>query len=114
MEYHVKVTEKVVDAGYNGTYRNIPSQRKPEFSVGSGANVIPVNGLSSALMSWESFVIIGGGKTGMDSVIYLIENHVNPDCIHWIIPNDHWMINRENLMCYVNDTDAITRNQHIR
>lgn len=44
----------------------------------------------------KSFVVLGGGKTGMDTVVYLQrEMGISPESICWIIPNDSWMFRRE-------------------
>lgn len=40
------------------------------------------------------YVIIGAGKTAMDSVLWLLEHGVDPDRIRWIRPRDAWMIDR--------------------
>ena len=40
-------------------------------------------------------LIIGGGKTGIDAILYLIENDVTPENIQWIVPNDSWFIVRD-------------------
>ena len=42
------------------------------------------------------YVIIGGGKTGIDAGIWLLENLVDPDAIHWVRPRDAWLMRREN------------------
>ena len=42
------------------------------------------------------YVIVGGEKTGLDAVIWLLENHVDPDAIHWVRPRDAWLMRREN------------------
>jgi len=42
------------------------------------------------------FVVLGAGKTAMDSIVYLQTTaKVKPDDIAWVIPNDVWMIRRE-------------------
>merc|ERR1711981_868339 len=44
----------------------------------------------------KKYVVLGCGKTGMDTVVYLQETmKVKPDDITWVIPNDVWMIARE-------------------
>ncbi|CAD7937269.1 unnamed protein product [Amoebophrya sp. A25] len=44
------------------------------------------------------FVIIGAGKTGMDSVVYLQETlQVRPEDIAWVMPSDMWITARENI-----------------
>ena len=40
-------------------------------------------------------LIIGGGKTGIDAILYLIENDVASENIQWIVPNDSWYIVRD-------------------
>lgn len=44
----------------------------------------------------KKFVVLGAGKTGMDSVVYLQRSmKVDPDDIAWVIPNDVWMLRLE-------------------
>ena len=31
------------------------------------------------------YVVIGAGKTGLDAILYLLDHHVNPEKIHWVI-----------------------------
>ena len=38
----------------------------------------------------ERYMIVGGGKTGIDAALYLLDHGVNPDTISWVIPNDSW------------------------
>ena len=57
---------------------------------------MPLNGLPNVQKPPASYVIIGGGKTGIDAVLWLLENDVNPDIIQWIMPRDAWLIDRKN------------------
>lgn len=41
-------------------------------------------------------MIIGGGETGIDAVLWLLENQIDPDHITWIMPRDAWLIDRKN------------------
>jgi hypothetical protein len=42
-----------------------------------------------------TYVVLGCGKTGMDAVVYLVnELKVKPENIAWVIPRDVWVINR--------------------
>lgn len=84
---------KIVDATYFGT--TIPALHEPSFSVDAGATLIPLNDLPRRAAGAEDFVVIGGGKTAMDAVIWLLEHRVAPDRIRWVRPRDSWMINRE-------------------
>ena len=83
---------KVVDATYFGT--NIPALHKPSFEVEDGATMIPVNDLPRHVDGAADFVIIGGGKTAMDAVVWLLENRVAPSRIRWVRPRDSYMMNR--------------------
>ena len=38
---------------------------------------------------------LGAGKTGIDAVLFLLNQNVEADKITWIIPNDPWLINRD-------------------
>lgn len=93
LEYKVKVNKKTVDATY--IEPGIPSLHKPDFGVSPGVNLIPINGLSHTKSPWERYVVIGGGKTGIDAVLFLLSNLVEADHITWIIPNDYWLLNRK-------------------
>ena len=43
----------------------------------------------------KKYLIIGGGKTGIDAVLYLLDHGVYPDRLMWVIPNDAWFLNRK-------------------
>ena len=38
---------------------------------------------------------MGAGKTGIDAVLFLLENSVDPEHIIWITPNERWLVNRD-------------------
>lgn len=88
--------EKIVDATYFGT--NIPALHDPSFEVDEGATMIPVNELPRHVAGAEDFVIIGGGKTAMDAVIWLLENRVHPDRIRWVRNRDSYLIDRKSVV----------------
>ena len=52
-------------------------------------------GLATVRDSYSDYVIVGGGKTGIDGVLHLLDHGVNPDKISWIVPNDSWFFNRD-------------------
>ena len=45
--------------------------------------------------TFNEYLIVGGGKTGVDAVLYLLDHGVDPDKITWIVPNDSWFLNRD-------------------
>ena len=53
-----------------------------------GVRLIPVNDLVRNDRPAGGYVVIGGGKTGMDACNWLLDNGVDPDDISWIKPRD--------------------------
>ena len=94
-EYEVKVHKKIVDCTYLKT--SVPATHTPNFDVAEGAVFIPINELPNTATDSAQYVIIGGGKTGIDACLWLLENKVSPDRITWIVSRDAWLINRQNI-----------------
>lgn len=92
--YAVTVREKIVDATWLKT--TVPSTHVPNFEISDGVEMMPLNDLPKIKRQPSRYVIIGGGKTGIDAVVWLLENHVDPDQIHWVCPRDAWLMRREN------------------
>ena len=91
--YQVEVRRKLVDATHCET--RVPSTSQPNFTVEEEVNFVPVNGLGTLRDSYDHYMIVGGGKTGIDAVLHLLDHGVNPDRIGWIVPNDSWFFNRD-------------------
>lgn len=91
--YSVKVREKIVDATWLKT--TVPSTHTPNFEIADGVKLMPLNDLPTVAEKPSRYVIVGGGKTGIDAVIWLLENHVDPDAIHWVRPREAWLMRRE-------------------
>ena len=51
------------------------------FSQDVRENCVPINELGSLKRSYEEFVVIGNGKTGIDAVLYLLNQGVLPSSI---------------------------------
>jgi hypothetical protein len=92
-KHHVNVAAKTVDATYLNT--TVPSTHTPNFTVDDGVQFMPLNNLPNVTAPPAGYVIVGGGKTGIDAVIFLLEKQVNPDNITWIMPRDAWLIDRK-------------------
>ena len=73
----------------------VPATRPPEYGVSDKTNCIPVNKLAYIKTPWKRYVVIGAGKTGIDAVLHLLDNNVDPKKIVWIVPNDCWFFNRD-------------------
>jgi hypothetical protein len=93
-EFQVKVNKKTVDATYLKT--TVPSTHTPNFSVAPEVNFMALNDLPKIENPPAGFVVVGGGKTGIDACLWLLENKVDPDKITWIVSRDAWLIDRKN------------------
>ena len=91
-KYEFRASRKFVDATYLNV--TVPSQREPDFEVRNGARAVAVNQLPKVVAEHRNFVIVGSGKTGMDAVLFLLTNRVDPDRITWVMPSDAWMFSR--------------------
>ncbi len=94
-KYKVKVHKKIVDCTYLKT--SVPATHTPNFEIAEGTAFIPINELPNTKTDSAEYVIIGGGKTGIDACLWLLENNVGPDRITWIVSRDAWLINRQNI-----------------
>ena len=86
---------KQVDAGYMQV--EVPATRDPDYAVDSGVTCVPVNALAKVAGPGRIYSIIGGGKTAMDAVLWLLSNEVEAKNIHWVRPRDSWILNRANI-----------------
>ena len=92
----ITVRRKLVDATWFQT--SVPSTHTPPFAIAPGTR-FAIPGQLPAL--WKDagnlpdhYIVLGGGKTAMDSVVWLIEAGVPPEKIGWVRPRDSWMFNR--------------------
>lgn len=92
----VHVRRKLVDGTWFQT--SVPATHKPAFEIAEGARLAIPGDLPSLWLDTgklpEHFVIIGGGKTAMDTGVWLLEAGVAPERIGWVRPRDSWMFNR--------------------
>lgn len=96
-EQTITVRRKLVDATFYQT--SVPSTHKRAFAVDEGVAITIPGGLPELWKDPASipgnFVILGGGKTAMDTGVWLIEAGVDPTRIHWVRPRDSWLNNRK-------------------
>lgn len=85
---------KTVDTTFLRTA--VPSTHTPSFSIAEGVRFMPLNDLVALKEPPSDYVIIGGGKTGMDACLWLLAQGVDPDLIRWIMPRDGWLLDRKN------------------
>lgn len=94
---NIKVRRKLVDATFYQT--SVPSTHKRPFTETGGVEVVPPGELPGL---WkrptdlpDHYVVLGAGKTAMDTVIWLIQGGVDPDAISWVRPRESWLWNRD-------------------
>jgi hypothetical protein len=90
----VSVRRKVVDATHAQTA--VPSTHAPKYELGPGVNCVPLNHLPGIRRPHAAYTVVGSGKTGMDAILWLLENGVAPARIRWVMPRDAWLMNRAN------------------
>lgn len=92
--YKVQVIRKLVNATHMRT--KVPSTHIPNFSFSPEVVFMPINDLPEIKEPPEEIVVIGGGKTGVDAILWLLENHFDPQRITWVISRDAWFTDRKN------------------
>jgi NAD(P)-binding Rossmann-like domain len=89
----VTVRRRVVDATYMAS--RVPATDPPPFDVADGICCVPVGQLATLAHASAGYVIVGGGKTALDAICWLLDRGTDPDVITWIRPRDSWVLNRE-------------------
>jgi glycine/D-amino acid oxidase-like deaminating enzyme len=90
-DYRVEVKRRIVDATYLSVV--VPSMRPPAYDVADGVTCIPPNALFRQPVR-DQYVIVGAGKTSMDTILWLLRHGIGPDRIVWIKPRDSWILDR--------------------
>ena len=85
------MARRVVDATYMRV--TVPAMRPPPYPVAPGITCVPPNDLPR-LGAHERYVIVGAGKTGIDTCLWLLGQGVAPDRLTWIMPRDSWLLDR--------------------
>ncbi|MDG0970260.1 MAG: NAD(P)/FAD-dependent oxidoreductase [Porticoccaceae bacterium] len=101
-EFKSKLTDKTYTVRYrklvDATFLaiDVPSTHTPNFRVVSAAQFMPLNNLPKISKKPAGYVVIGGGKTGIDACLWLLEIGVDPQDITWIRSRDAWLLDRAN------------------
>ncbi|KAH7071202.1 pyridine nucleotide-disulfide oxidoreductase-domain-containing protein [Paraphoma chrysanthemicola] len=75
----------------------VPAMNPPSYGVSKDVSLIPPNDLPKMDRPYGGYTVVGAGKTGIDSCLWLLANGVDPKKISWIIPRDPWFIERSGL-----------------
>jgi NAD(P)-binding Rossmann-like domain len=90
-DYRVEAKRRIVDATYLSVV--VASMRPPPYAVADGVTCIPPNGLPRQLVH-DRYVIVGAGKTSMDTCLWLMRHGISADRLTWIKPRDSWILDR--------------------
>src|SRR5439155_3894681 len=88
----VTVRSHVVDATYMAS--RVPATEPVPFEVADGVRCVPVGELITLESPAAGYVIVGGGKTALDAICWLLDRGTDPGAITWIRPRDTWLLNR--------------------
>lgn len=89
---HTVAADKIVDATFMNV--QVPAMGAPSYEVAEGVKCVAPNALVGLSGEWCNYVIVGAGKTSIDSCLFLLENGVNPDDNCWIKPRESWLWDR--------------------
>jgi hypothetical protein len=92
--HQVEIRKKFVDATLIDT--SIPLTHTRKFEVAPEVTCIPPNDLTRLSPHHTHFTALGGGKTAIDCILWLLANGAKPERITWVLPRDAWLYNRAN------------------
>jgi hypothetical protein len=92
-QYTVSINKKTVDCTYYET--SIPLTHTRKFEVAPEVSCIAPNDLPRCAAQHQHYTVLGGGKTGMDSITWLLQNGVDPDTITWVCSRSSWVTPRK-------------------
>jgi len=88
----VRVRRKLVDTAY--LEGQVPAIEPPPFEVAEGVRCVPAGDITRLNGRTGRFVVIGAGKTALDTCVWLLTQGVSPQAIRWIKPREGWWLNR--------------------
>ena len=88
----VRVKRKLVDTTY--LEGRIPATSQAPFEIDDGVRCIPAGEITRLARGAQTFVVIGAGKTAMDTCVWLLSNGVSASAIRWVKPREGWWLNR--------------------
>lgn len=74
----------------------VPSTHAPRYDVAPGVECVALNQLPQIRRAYGCYTVVGSGKTGMDAVLWLLNNGVEPARLRWVMPHDAWLLDRAN------------------
>lgn len=93
--YNVMVNKKIVDVIYLNI--NILFIYKFSFICDDDVVFMLVNIVVENIEGFDNYVVVGGGKMGIDICLWLFENYVVLYNIYWVVLWDVWLLNWKNM-----------------
>ena len=90
--FTITARRRIVDSTYMQV--QVPSVCPPRYTVDDDVALVPPNGLVKIKRPHERYVVIGAGKTGIDAILFLLDQGAAPERIQWIVPHDAWLWDR--------------------
>lgn len=90
--HEVHVRRKLIDTTY--LEGKIPATSAPPFGVADGVRCVAAGDVVHVADRPERVVVIGAGKTAMDTCVWLLSQGVPPTAIQWVKPREGWWLNR--------------------
>jgi hypothetical protein len=88
----VRVRRRLVDTGY--LEGRIPATSPPPFEVDPGVRCVAAGDVARLAEPASRYVVIGAGKTALDTCVWLLTQGVPPGAIQWVRPREAWWVNR--------------------
>jgi hypothetical protein len=88
----LRARRKWVDAARADS--QVPATHGPRFSVADGVRCVTPTQLAQLGEPASGHVIVGGGKTSIDTALWLLEHGADPQRITWVRPREAWLLNR--------------------
>lgn len=92
VEHEVRVRRSLVDATY--LEGDIPATHTPSFAVAADVSFGPINDLPERAADHAAYTVVGGGKTGVDACLWLLDQGIDPERIRWVRPREAWFGDR--------------------
>lgn len=87
-----RLRSKLVDTGY--LEGEIPATSPPPFEVAEGVRCVAAGDIARLADSPDRYVVIGAGKTALDTCVWLLTQGVPASAIQWVKPREGWWLNR--------------------
>ena len=91
-KFEVGEKTRIVDATYMKV--TVPSMRPPAYQVAKEVSIVTPNDLTKLSRPYANYTVVGSGKTGIDTCIWLLTMGISPDQITWVMPRDAWLYDR--------------------